>query len=453
MLRAAFAAPAVVTFDVTSTLDDVDDDAGNGTCHTSPSGPAAGLCTLRAAVMEANRTSAPSATIVLPPGIYTLTIPSAGFGGDVNGSLDLTNPVGGNPLISVLGAGAARTIIDGNQLDRVFRVYANRTALIAGLTIRHGYFVAPQGDGGGGILNLGTLTVTESVISDNQAYSGGGFENWRRLTVLRSTISHNVATDGGGITNYGNIANGGFLTVTQSTISHNWARLGGGGIFNAGPLTLIQSTISYNDAADGGGIAGVSNSSTGLIGNSTISQNNASATGGGFFNSAGTMNVYNTSILFNQADADADYDGTGGGVDNNLGATFNVRNVLLAGNYVSGAPVLDDCRGTLVRYGWSLIGTDAGSVLCSLTGSGSSGYLNSLSLLGPLQNNGGPTWTHALLKGSNTIDGGDPVQGCIDENAVPLATDQRGAARPVGVRCDVGAFEYRPPLYLPLIRR
>jgi hypothetical protein len=70
-----------------------------------------------------------------------------------------------------------------------------------------------------------------------------------------------------------------------------------------------------------------------------------------------------------------------------------------------------------------------------------------------LQNNGGPSWTHALLQGSNAIDGGDPVQGCIDENAVPLATDQRGAPRPVGVRCDSGAFEYRPPLYLPLIRR
>ncbi len=63
--------------------------------------------------------------------------------------------------------------------------------------------------------------------------------------------------------------------------------------------------------------------------------------------------------------------------------------------------------------------------------------------------------THALLAGSNAIDGGDPDFGCIGPDALPFATDQRGAPRVVGARCDVGAFEYRPLfyIYLPLIVR
>lgn len=104
VMRASVAAPDVVTFPVTSPLDDIDDNPGNGTCHTSLIGPAAGLCTLRAAVMEANRASGAGATIMLPAGIYSLTIPAAGIGGDANGSLDLTTPSSGNPLISIVGA-------------------------------------------------------------------------------------------------------------------------------------------------------------------------------------------------------------------------------------------------------------------------------------------------------------------------------------------------------------
>ena len=76
--------------------------------------------------------------------------------------------------------------------------------------------------------------------------------------------------------------------------------------------------------------------------------------------------------------------------------------------------------------------------------------LNSLDSLGPLQNNGGPTWTHALLRGSNAIDGGDARLGSIGPDSTPLASDQRGATRVVGARCDVGAFEYRPQLYIYL---
>ena len=60
--------------------------------------------------------------------------------------------------------------------------------------------------------------------------------------------------------------------------------------------------------------------------------------------------------------------------------------------------------------------------------------------LGPLQDNGGPTFTHALLQGSPAIDAGNPATPGSGANACP-ATDQREVARPQGPRCDIGAFE------------
>ena len=61
-------------------------------------------------------------------------------------------------------------------------------------------------------------------------------------------------------------------------------------------------------------------------------------------------------------------------------------------------------------------------------------------MLGPLQNNGGTTETHALLLGSPAIDH-IPVADCTDLDGVPITTDQRGVARPQGAGCDIGAYE------------
>ena len=259
-------------------------------------------------------------------------------------------------------------------------------------------------------------------------------------------ISGNQASnDGGGV--YSSFV--GALTVSQSTISGNQAKIGGG-IRNDGTLNLSQSTISGNHGINGGGL-------TNLLGNiivinSTISQNDADNDGGGIWN-VGTANVYNTSILFNGADTDRN-GGSAGGVYNNPGAIFNLRNTLVAGNNVANAPTYDDCTGTLNSFGRNLFWEVIGCTVNNVTGSWTT--LNSLQTLGLLQNNGGPTWTHALLPGSNAIDGGDPIQGCVDNAASPLQTDQRGAARVVGLGCDLGAFEYGakvPWLYLPLILR
>jgi len=413
-VRPAFAAPS---FTVNSVLDEMDDNPGNGICHTANN-----TCTLRAAIMEANRVSGVGATIVLPDGTYTLTIPAAGANGDDKGDLDLTTPASGNPVITITGAGADTTIIDANQIDRVFYIDPSRTATISGVTIRNGYAPTRQG---GGIFNAGILQLGSSTLSGNSANFGGG------------------------------IYNNGTLTVSSSTLSQNNSDVNGGGISNSDALTVSNSTLSQNNSAfNGGGI--YNNSFTFFMVNSTLSGNSANNNGGGIYNFFGNANVYNTSIVFNDADADIDPNGgSGGGVfnDDASGSTFNLRNTLMAGNYVSGAPVYRDCSGTLNSYGRNLFWDVTGCTVS--TASGSWTTLNSLGWLGPLQNNGGPTMTVALLPGSNAIDGGDPVFGCTDYNGNTIATDQRGFARVVGAHCDIGAYEFSPVynLFLPLILR
>jgi hypothetical protein len=482
-----------VVFTVNSTLDQPDDLSMPGTCHT-----AANTCTLRAAIMQANRTSGVGATIILSAGIYKLTIPSTGTDGEANGDLNLTSPAGGNPIITISGAGAANTIIDANQLDRVFMIHAGRTTTLSDITIRNGYRVAGGSGRGGGIYNDGTLTLTDSTVSgnsadigggiinslgtlavtnsritDNSANYGGGFQNASGamtmtnrtlsgnsagitgggiyndyvLTVMNSTLSDNSALDGGGIYN----DNDSTLTVTNSTLSGNSANYGGG-IFNDFKLTVTNSTLSGNSAQSGGGVY---NNYDLIMVNDTISGNQAYADGGGIYNGLGTSeaNVYNSSIVSNVADVDPGvYVGRAGGIFNAdfNGAVFNLRNSLVAGNSVSGAPIYDECSGTLNSYGRNIIWAQSVVIISDcviLIPSGSWTLLNDLALLGPLQNNGGPTATVALLPGSNAIDGGDPVFGCIDYNGNTLSTDQRGFARPVGAGCDVGAMELVMPTF------
>ena len=184
--------------------------------------------------------------------------------------------------------------------------------------------------------------------------------------------------------------------------------------------------------------------------NSTISRNNANTNGGGIL-------TYRWHCQRLQHEDRLQRRGCGRAIPTaavgeacttHPGATFNLRNTLVAGNNVANAPIHDDCTGTLNSYGrnlfWELTGCTVNTDQWKL------GLLNGSSL-GPLQNNGGPTWTHALLPGSNAIDGGDPVRGCIGPNSFPLVKDQRGAERVVGIRCDIGAFEYArqlPWLYL-----
>jgi hypothetical protein len=119
-------------------------------------------------------------------------------------------------------------------------------------------------------------------------------------------------------------------------------------------------------------------------------------------------------------------------------STVWLKNTIISNNFA-----YDNCNDSVVSLGHNL---DSGNS-CGLNATGD--LTNTNPLLGPLQDNGGSTLTHALLAGS-------PAIGAGDNNGCP-PTDQRGVSRPQGVFCDIGAFEvvviYTQKLYLPFIQR
>ena len=153
--------------------------------------------------------------------------------------MNLTVPNAAGQFIAIYGAGAASTIIDANQLDRVFSIDAGRVAGISGVTILDGF---SAGASGGAIFNRGTLVVADCVISDNTSpIHGGGIYNENLLHVFASTITSNSAQRNGG-----GIYSSGTLLVGESTLSANHAHNfgeGGGGMYVSGPTMLHDSTL------------------------------------------------------------------------------------------------------------------------------------------------------------------------------------------------------------------
>jgi CSLREA domain-containing protein len=430
---------AQVIFMVNTTDDGADIDPGDGNCSTVAA-PAPPICTLRAAVMQANRMPVVGALIKVPAGTYQLTIPAPIAGGEENGDLDILTPSGYSPgPTTIAGAGAGVTIIDGRGVYRILHVGVNRVATVSGVSMVNG--AAPGADGGG-ILNEGTLTLNDSAINNSNSDAalnpgvGGGIRSYGTLTLNRVTLENNRAKFGGGIYKEGS------LTVIDSTIAGNHSIANGGGLYNAqGSASIDRSTIAGNSAAYGGGIE---NDATLQVINSTISENHAAEDGGGIYNVAMT-NIYNSTIAFNESDSNADSHGLGPGIYNYGSQTFNLRNSVVAGNHYPGPyglTLYNDCHGALTSYGYNRFYslTDCSVVQ---SGAGSVTQLVPSAALGALQDNGGPTRTIALkpVANANLID---YATTCTDQNGFVLATDQRGRPRIVGASCDVGAFEYDP---------
>jgi hypothetical protein len=179
---------------------------------------------------------------------------------DVRTNVSIVNDQGSGPVS-----------IDGGSAVRPFKVEPGVTASLTGLTITHGR--APgffPFDSGGGIDNLGTLTLSNCTLSNNHADDGGGgINNLGTLTLGNCTLLDNIAGDAGG-----GIFNLGTLTLTDCTLSRNSATASGpglgigGGISDLGTLTLTDCTLSGNSAVDGGGIC--NNGGTALLHNSIV---------------------------------------------------------------------------------------------------------------------------------------------------------------------------------------
>jgi CSLREA domain-containing protein len=277
-------------FIVQSTADVADANPGDGKCATS--GRAAldlGLCTLRAAIQEANALGGVH-TITLPLGTYKLTISGPGGGGELNAAVGDLDVVGSD--VRIHGAGEGVTKIDGNQLEGVFEVFSNGRLELCDVTILNG-----KANGGGGILNLGAVKVCNSTIQSNFSQtSGGGIANLEgaEMVIRDSTISGNSTVGGGG-----GIMNGGKLTITRTKVTGNIAapKESGGGVINlpGGSLTITDSTISGNSAGMGGGVL---NNGTAIMRRSTVSGNTAHD-GAGLANLS-QFSITNSTISGNQ---------------------------------------------------------------------------------------------------------------------------------------------------------
>jgi hypothetical protein len=363
-------------FTVNTTADGVDALPGDGTCAT-----AGGLCTVRAAVMEANHTISGVTIIEIPANAnpYVLTIPPSGIDDEATGDLWITRDT------NIVGAGADVSILDGNGIDDVLVVFQPNTVDIEGLTIRNG----DNGPfSGGGILNTGHLTLTACVIEGNSAADGGGiFHNGSTLLLDRCTVSGNFASGTGG-------------TGTGR---------GGGVYVNSGTATFINTTISGNTAA--------------RLGGGLIAGNDASCT------------LQMCTVTGNVSDGDP---GTGGGILQSSSSTISFSGTIVADNFEV-FPTLPlpklvdgDCAGTLSSGGANIVGTTSH---CSISGAVTVAEPN----LGALQANGGSVPTHAIHAPSPAIDALG-LAGCHDLYSGYV--DARGAHRAEGAACDIGAYEW-----------
>lgn len=448
--------------------------------------------------------------------------------------------------ITLVGAGSALTIVDGQMTDTVFLISDGATVTISNLTIQNGDTTSVDGGGllnenstvtlnnvivennhspsGAGIANDGTMIVDNITVRYNVAdelvgnvsvctgCAGGGIYNTSVMTISNSFIYSNTGQFGGGIDNAfdamltatnielydneaknnpgdpsagGGIENLGTMTLTNSIVRNNTAPVGGG-IVNAGTLTLtgsdlyanmgttqggglhnsfnatVQTTNFYDNQAGSGGGGGISSESgTVLVEETAVYNNSASGSGGGISHNV-TAGV-NSFTLINSTLSGNSAAGVGGGIRNAGVANTTLQNVTLANNtatvsgqsisllagtltttnsIISTSSVNANCSGAINSQGYNI----ASDSSCNLNGTAD--LPNTNPQLGALQNNGGSTLTHALLVGSPAIDSGD-------SGSCP-ATDQRGAARPFGSGCDRGAYEFDQivqSLYLPFVIR
>ena len=384
--------------------------------------------------------------------------------------------------LHIEGLGITATIIQGavsagGTPNEVFIVEGGGVVTFKNMTIRHGgdsfnldaggifnsdavvsldqvLIHYNEGANSGGINNAGLMTINNSRIENNSSgTSGGGIRNSNIMVINNSYIvANSSSTSGGGIANTGN------LVVQDSTITgNNGGDYAGGIIASGGSLELLRTTIHANTANLSGGGIFVCWPEVSLT-NVTISGNWTDGDGGGIFIcNNGDVSLANVTISDNTADNDNTGGGQGGGSFITNPGSFHMKNAIIAGNndlstgMYAKAP---DCRGSVDSDGYNLIG-DLGQALngthCDVAGNTAGNQIGAVAELGPLQDNGGPTLTHALLPASPAINAGHPTV-CTDYNTEPITRDQRGGIRID--RCDMGAFEFNAFLnaaYLPTI--
>jgi len=361
------------------------------------------------------------------------------FSNTVTGTITLTN---GELLISrhvvIEGPGAGVLALSGNGSNRLFHIQVTNDAavLIRGLTITNGVSAANYPAGGGAIWNDHSILRVDSC-----------------------TFSGNASAFGGAICNDGSYSNSASVLMENCTFSNNSGGVYGGALNNIayqGSAGMVAKACTFigNSAFGGGGAIyndAYQGYATVTVNACTLSSNQVTASfigsgGAAIYNHglAGAGGIYVSACTFNGNSAT----NSDSGIYLNApsgSATMNIGNTILrAGG--SGVTILNNF-GVVTSHGYNLSSDNGGGVLTNATD-----LHNIDPLLGPLADNGGPTFTHALLPGSSAIDKGkrDAV------SFIALLVDQRGAPRPFdfasitnapgGDGSDIGAFELASPL-------
>ncbi|MBE7553802.1 MAG: hypothetical protein HS126_22275 [Anaerolineales bacterium] len=325
--------------------------------------------------------------------------------------------------VTITNPNAANLKVSGNKERRVFSLQTSAVATISNLSIISG-------------------TAVVDGCENNPCGGGILLKNYARLTINNSTLIGNSAEDGGGI--FGGFYN--TLIVNSSIFSGNTATSQGGGIYiySGSTFTVNNSTFRNNHAGYGGSITNFANAT---INNSTFINNSADMSAGGIYHAGSRLRLNNSTLSNNLSNYHT------GGIYIAGPAVLTITNSTLSGN------LGENFSGNLENAGTLHL---LNSILANTNGSDcDSGYIFATNInnlvedgtcnaafsgdpnLGPLQNNGGATLTHALLPGSPAIDAGDATT-C-------LSTDQRGVVRPIDGNgdntavCDIGAFEAPDP--------
>jgi hypothetical protein len=261
-----------------------------------------------------------------------------------------------------------------------------------------------------------TITFDPAVFNADTTIPLGSTLTVGQDLNIQGPTSAAVTLSGNNAVRVMSVSSGVTATVTNLTVANGFSSSSGGGIENEGALTLSMSTISGNSAGSGGGIY---NTGTLTLENSTVSNNSAGGIGGG------------------------------GGIYNESAGALILKNTIVAGNNagLGGAPDISNSqRNAITSDDYNLIGDGSNS---NLTNGDHDQVGTSTSpidpMLGPLQNNGGPTETMALQTGSPALNY-IPVSACTDASGHAITTDQRGEPRPspTNGNCDIGAYERQP---------
>ena len=350
--------------------------------------------------------------------------------------------------------GTADITISGNNATRHFSVDSPVDPInvnLTGLVLTDGKSADYESGaavlaalGSGSELTLSHVTITNSSLGQRAQhnYAAIDFSGQGTVTITNSQITNN---DAGAITATG----GGTLRLVDSVVSGNLNVGSDSGTIEVRGSTaeIIRSEISGNTAGRGGGLR-LFNATT-TVTESLISENVATyGHGGGIYKIRGSLTIVNSTISNNAAAIPRV--GTGGGIHQEFGSIV-IRHSTITGNTAHGSGgIYNQYRGSLL-LDHSIVAGNIAQYAVNIGGQRTTrnSIISGDPVLGPLQDNGGPTRTHAPLPGSPAIDAGDAtlMAGVGDTPEF----DQRGAGftRVFDGVIDIGAFEVsnRPPVF------